>query len=100
MVGTGHPQGPALTRGRAEELAAPGPVGKAFFFSSSIKYFPSLEPQGDFGWEATWLWCCWPRDASQDEGTSPWSPLCCFQTSPRSQQPPSHPASSVGWPGR
>lgn len=70
--GTGHPQGPTLMQGRAEEPAAPGPVGKALFFSSSIKHFPSLEPRGGFGWEATWLWCCWPRDSSQDEGTSPW----------------------------
>lgn len=49
MVGTGHPQGPALTQGRAEELAAPGPVGKAFFFFFQFhKIFPFLGAPGGF----------------------------------------------------
>lgn len=48
MVGTSHPQGPALTQGRAEELAAPGPVGKAFFFFQFHKTFPFLGAPGGF----------------------------------------------------
>lgn len=78
---------PALTQGRAEELAAPGPVGKAFFFSSSIKHFPSLEPQGGFGWEATWPRRCRPRDASWGGGMSPW---------PWAGSPPRSPSAACG----
>lgn len=49
-MGTGHPQGPTLTQGRVEELAAPGPVGKAFFFffSQFHKTFPFLGAPGGF----------------------------------------------------
>lgn len=101
------PPGPALTQGQAAELAVLGPVGKAFSFSSSIKHFLSLEPQGGFGWEATWPWRCWPWDASRGGGMSPWlwagscprSPHAAHRALPRPQQLLSHPVSAAGWPG-
>lgn len=46
MVGTGHPQDPTLMQGRgASKARTRWQSFFFFFFPSSMKYFPSLEPR-------------------------------------------------------
>ena len=105
--GNGPPPGPCADAGPGGGAGSAGACWQSFFFSSSIKHFPPLEPQGGFGWEATWPRHCRPRDASRGGGTSPWpwagspprSPCAAHRVLPGLQQLRSHPASPAGWPG-